>query len=165
MSKFIFPEEPLVDWDEDAELQDSVLVTEAAMVTTLTKHFFIAYNDRLLEKLNDKMRSMEVEDYCSTSAMGNLLTTHLCIENQHMVSYSIQEESSRLSIDHVNDSLSLRLSNINLQFEFDFRVWSEPEWLHDVGTGTISVTNSDINFDLGLRRGDDGHLKVEVFNE
>ena len=37
MSKFIFPEEPLVDWDKDSEIAGDVLVTEAAMVTTLTR--------------------------------------------------------------------------------------------------------------------------------
>ena len=30
VSKFIHPEEPLVDWDEDTELNGHVLVTEAA---------------------------------------------------------------------------------------------------------------------------------------
>mmetsp|Transcript_24495 Transcript_24495/g.30534 ORF Transcript_24495/g.30534 Transcript_24495/m.30534 type:complete len:282 (+) Transcript_24495:270-1115(+) len=140
------------------------MVTKAAMLTTLTSDFVDSYNMRLLESISELMRTLEMEEYCSKSEVGDLFTTHLCIGKQKVASYGVKEESSRLSIDHSTDSLSLRLSGITFQFEFDFRLWSEPTWLHDAGSGVLSVINTDVNLSLVLRKDAHGRLKVEAID-
>ena len=57
-------------------------------------------------------------------------------------------------------ALTLRLTGITLEFDFDFNVWSEPEWLKDAGTGSISVSGGDISIDL-QPRSVNGTLRVD----
>ena len=96
------------------------------------------------------MQNVMPEDYCSDQAVGDLFTTHLCIRDQIMSNYSVREESSRLWIDKETRALKLRASGISLEFTFDFKVWSEPTWLHDQGKGSMSVYDCDIELELAL---------------
>lgn len=50
-----------------------------------------------------------------------------------------------------------------LNFEFDFKIWSEPKWLDDKGLGYIKVGNCDINLDLSLKNSN-GTLQVDFSN-
>lgn len=52
-----------------------------------------------------------------------------------------------------------------MAFDFDFKIWSEPEWLHDAGTGSISVFNADISLSLSLTKGEVGQLEVSYWDE
>ena len=74
---------------------------------------------------------MQVEEYCSEQGFSSLFTTHLCIGQQTISSYSAEEAMSRLKINPSEKSLNLRLSGISLEFTFDFKVWSTPEWIKD----------------------------------
>ena len=53
-------------------------------------------------------------------------------------------------IDPMSEKLNLRISGITLLFNFDFRVWSEPAWIHDEGKGSINVFDSDLSLSLNL---------------
>ena len=77
-----------------------------------------------------------------------------------MANYALRQDSSHLMISPRHDALTLRLSGIQLAFEFDFRVWSEPTWLKDAGTGSLSAFNTDFNIDLVLRASPLGGLEV-----
>ena len=135
------------------------------MITTLTEEFLRSYNQRLMEEISEEMRTLEVKENCSASAVGNLFTTHLCIGKQKIESYGVREESSHLYIDQRSNSLNLRLEGVTLQFEFDFKLWSEPKWLHDVGRGTVSVVNTDVDLELALHKSDSDGLRVEVVDQ
>lgn len=79
-----------------------------------------------------------------------------------MTNYSVKEESSRFWIDPTTHQLRLRVSSISLDFAFDFKLWSAPEWLKDEGTGSISVFDSDISLGVQLDRNTtDGTLMID----
>ena len=120
------------------------------MVSTLTNNYLSGYNQILMDNLTETMKSLEVAKYFTSSDMGSLLTTHLCIGEQTVVSYSVREENSQLWIDEETNSLKLRVSGISLTFGFDFKVWSDPEWLHDEGTGVVTVYDCDMSMMLEL---------------
>ena len=69
-----------------------------------------------------------------------------------MTNYSVKEENSRLWIDAESRQLRLRVSSISLDFAFDFKLWSDPEWIKDNGTGSISVFDCDISLGVKLGR-------------
>ena len=80
-----------------------------------------------------------------------------------MTNYSVKEEQSRLWIDADSRQLRLRVSSISLDFAFDFKLWSDPEWIKDKGTGTISVFDCDISLGVKLNRNEeDGTLEVSI---
>ena len=79
-----------------------------------------------------------------------------------MTNYSVKEESSRLWIDAETRQLRLRVSSISLDFAFDFELWSEPEWLKDRGTGSLSVFDCDISLGVMLgREAESGTLELD----
>ena len=79
-----------------------------------------------------------------------------------MTNYSVKEESSRLWIDAETRQLRLRVSSISLDFAFDFELWSEPEWLKDRGTGSLSVFDCDISLGVKLgREAEAGTLELD----
>ena len=91
---------PYIDWSRDENQPDGfVVVEESGLVYTLTSHYFKAYNDRFMTSFTDKMRSMQMEPYCSSQDVSTLFTTHLCLGQQTMTNYSVKEENSRLWID------------------------------------------------------------------
>lgn len=118
-----------------------------------------------MSDLTEQMRSMTIDKYCSHNEVGDLFTTHLCIDNQKMSNYAIKEGSSRIFIDPRDDALHLRVSGVSMAFDFDFKIWSDPEWLHDAGTGSISVFNADISLSLSLTKGSVGQLEVSYWDE
>ena len=129
------------------------------MVETLTTEFFRDYNPQLMHQFTEKMHNMELEEYCSKSGFGDLFTTHLCIGKQDILNYFVKESQSRIDIDEQNEALKLRLSGITLEFGFAFRLWSDPEWLHDQGTGVIEVSGCDLSLNLNLESVE-GELEV-----
>ena len=110
---------------------------EAGIISTITSHFFRDYNERLMKSFTESMKGMEAQKYCSANAIGELFTTHLCIGQQTIANYNVRETSSRLWLDPEANQLRLRVSGISLEFAFDFKVWSDPEWIRDYGTGTV----------------------------
>lgn len=52
------------------------------------------------------------------------------------------------------------VKSINMKFSLDFEVWSEPAWITDEGTGTITVTNADIMLNLHPFS-DEGALQID----
>jgi len=38
----------------------------------------------------------------------------------------------------------MRVNDINMKFNFDFDMWTEPEWVRDHGRGTITITDASI---------------------
>ena len=103
---------------------------------------------------------MEMIEHCDTQVVGELFTTHLCISQQTISNYFVKEELSMLLINAPAKALTLMLTGISLQFEFDFKVSSDPEWLVDSGQGSISVAGCDMNLALELKN-DNGNLKVD----
>lgn len=57
------------------------------------------------------------------------------------------------------DALSLIVKGVNMEFNYGFKIWSEPEWIQDDGTGTIKVKNADLQLNLTPTQ-KDGKLQV-----
>ena len=108
------------------------------------------------------IESLKPSSYCSQQVVGDLFTTNLCVGNQTIKNYMIKEESSHLFIDPKTEKLNLRVSGVSLDFLFDFELSSEPRWLEDSGTGTISVYDTNIDLELDLMAcAEEGTLKID----
>lgn len=145
--RVIGAENPLIKWDSS---DASVPTANAGIVLTLTDKFFADYNAILVDTITDNLNGMAFEDYCLEQGLGTLVKGHWCVQNQKMQSYSVDREASRLTINGTNSSLGLRVSKINMYFEMDYKMWSEPEWLNDAGSGFTQITDCDIDLQLGL---------------
>lgn len=66
-----------------------------------------------------------------------------------------------MKIHEEKDALKLTVSGINMNFVFDYQVWSEPEgWIKDKGSGDVKMHNSDIGLELSLTS-KNGALQVD----
>ena len=66
-----------------------------------------------------------------------------------------------MKIHEEKDALKLTVSGINMNFVFDYKVWSEPEgWIKDNGSGDVKMHNSDIGLELSLTS-KNGALQVD----
>lgn len=73
------------------------------------------------------------------------------MSNQRTISYSIDKSKSNLQIHPQKDALKLSVSGINMNFAFDYKVWSEPDgWIKDQGAGDVKMHNADIGLELSL---------------
>lgn len=104
---------------------------KAGFVSTFTQKFFTDYNALLIDFMMGQMRTMELEDFCNTQVVGIFLTYEMCTLNQKLKHFSINTENSHLQIVEDQASLSLLVSGINLEFDFDFKISSDPEWFAD----------------------------------
>ena len=137
-------ERPEIQWDE---LDDSVTSVNAGLVTTLTSSFFEDYNNVVMDIFSEQIKDVELPDYCTAQSLGTIITGNLCVSNQKVFAYQMDKEDSKVQINSEKKSLYMRASGINVNFAFDYKVWSEPEfeWTKDEGTGKVSVANSDID--------------------
>ena len=66
-----------------------------------------------------------------------------------------------MKIHEEKDALKLTVSGINMNFVFDYQVWTEPEgWVEDKGSGDVKMHNSDIGLELSLTS-KNGALQVD----
>jgi len=84
----------------------------------------------------------------------------MCVSNQKMLQYSVDKTKSKMEINSANNALKLRVSKINMKFAFDYKVWSDPEWVKEDGKGIISIADSDIDLQLMLTS-KNGVLRVD----
>ena len=154
--RVIGAEKPIVSADFDSELTTA----KAGFVSTFTSKFFTDYNKFILEIFTEKMQNFVIEDHCNEQAVGNFFTGYLCAKNQKLLEFVVDQENSKLVIVPEQEALRLSVMGLELNFEFDFRVWSEPKWLDDHGLGYVKVGNCDIHLDLQLKNVD-GALQVD----
>jgi hypothetical protein len=57
----------------------------------------------------------------------------------------------------------MRVTDINMKFNFNFDMWTEPEWVRDHGRGTITITDASISLNL-LPMNDEGSLRIEFYD-
>ena len=67
---------------------------------------------------------------------------------------------SELKIHAPESKFKLHVQGINLQFTFDYSVWSEPELLLDSGSGRLDMAGCNIDLVLALTQ-KDGALQVD----
>jgi len=155
--KVIGAEKPVIHWDQN---DSSIPTVNAGIVTTLTNKFFADYNSILMDVITENMNGLEIDDYCSEQGFGTLITGHMCVSNQKMLSYSVDKSRSKMEINSANNALKLRVSGVNMHFVLDYKVWSEPELIEEEGKGTFSISESDLDLQLMLTS-KNGVLKVD----
>ena len=142
--------------DESIGVQRNV---RAGFVSTFTQKFFTDYNALLMDFMVQKMRSMETVDMCNEYIFGQFFSTSMCTNDIRLSEFEINIPESNLTILDEQKALGLQVSGIDLQFDFGFKIWSDPEWLHDDGTGMISIKNAGILITLNPSE-QDGILQV-----
>ena len=120
----------------------------AGFIATFTQKFFNDYNALLMEFIVKKMRSMELVDICNEHILGQTFTANMCTVDTTLTQFDIDTKESNLQILHEEKALSFIVKGINLQFNYGFKIWSEPEWIQDEGTGMIKVKNADFMITL-----------------
>ena len=140
--KVIGAEKPEIQWDASSEdPSDSV---KAGIVTTLTSKFFEDYNNLVIDVVTANMRGLEIEDFCGEQGVGTLITGHMCMSNQKMLKYNVDKSRSKLEINSSENALKLRVTGIEMDFAFDYNVWSDPEWIKEDGKGSLKIADTDI---------------------
>jgi len=90
------------------------------------------------------MNGLKINDFCNEYAVGEFLTTNLCIKNQNLKEFSMNRDNSKVAINPESGSLSMQVDNMTLEFSLEFSLKSKPEWLNDSGNGLIVVKNTGI---------------------
>ena len=140
--RVIGSERPIIEWDESDQSTPTV---NAGIVTTLSASFFEDYNSLVMDLASEEIRNLSLENYCTDMQIATALI-NLCVSNQRTLSYSIDKSRSKLQIHSEKDALKLSVSGINMNFAFDYKVWSEPDgWFKDQGSGDIMMMNSDMS--------------------
>ena len=156
----IYAHKARTEWNRSSAVANKSAM--AGVVTTLTSDFFKDYSLEMMKGSTSHIESLKPSSYCSQQVVGDLFTTNLCVGNQIIKNYMIKEESSHLFIDPQTEKLNLRVSGVSLDFLFDFELSSEPRWLEDSGTGTISVYDTNIDLELDLMAcAEEGTLKID----
>ena len=150
-------EKPIIAWNSTDESQPAV---RAGLVTTLTQKFFDECNNLVMDIFQKSITRLQIQDYCTEQNIGVMLTGNLCVRDQKMLNYSVDEAKTQLKINSADNALKLHVSGIHLDFEFDYSMWSDPELLQDDGHGHMRVSNCDIDLQLSLNR-KDGLLQVD----
>lgn len=140
-------EKPIIDWDESDRSTPSI---NGGIVTTLTSSFFESYNNIVIDIFEASIKNIEIKDFCSEQDMGTVMTSHLCVANQNVIAYSVDKDRSSIQIDAEKNALKMHTSGINLDFAFDYKVWSEPEWIDDEGKGSFKIKDCALDIVLSL---------------
>lgn len=144
---------------EEGESFGSQRTVKAGFVSTFTTKFFNTYKTLLMETIEEKMKSIKLVDNCSEESFGEFFSAFMCRTDQVLTNFEMNTAQSSLHIDDEMQALVLYVKGINLQLDYGFKIWSEPEWVSDEGTGSISVTDTSIKMTLKpLER--DGVLQV-----
>ena len=101
---------------------------EAGFVMTLTQKFFDDYNKQMMQIFKQKMAKLAFKDACYDQTMGELLYAKLCVSDQNLKQFEIDDTNSKLIIDSNKKSLSLLLTGINMLFDLKFEISSTPQW-------------------------------------
>lgn len=121
-------ERPIIEWDESDK---SVPTVNAGIVTTLSSSFFEDYNNLVMDLASEEIRNLRLDNYCTDMQIATA-TINLCISNQRTLSYSIDKSRSKMQILSEKDALGLSVSGINMNFAFDYEIWSDPDgWVKD----------------------------------
>jgi len=57
----------------------------------------------------------------------------------------------------------MRVNDINMKFNLNFDMWTDPDWVRDVGSGTVTVKNASILLNLQPMN-DEGSLRIEFYD-
>jgi hypothetical protein len=106
--------------------EESQPTVEAGFVMTLTQKFFDDYNKQMMQIFKQKMAKLAFKDACYDQSLGELLYAKLCVADQNLKQFEIDDENSRLIIDSNKKSLSLLLNGINMLFDLKFEISSTP---------------------------------------
>ena len=74
------------------------------------------------------MAKLAFKDACFDQTLGELLYAKLCVADQNLKQFEIDDANSRLIIDSDKNSLSLLLTGINMLFDLKFEISSTPQW-------------------------------------
>ena len=71
-------EKPIIDWDATDK---SLPTVNAGIVTSLSSSFFEEYNKHIQNIVEEAVTNIQLDDYCTESGLGAVLTYHLCVSN------------------------------------------------------------------------------------
>ena len=74
--------------------------------------------------------------------------------------FTMNKQQSELRIDADAKALQLHVSDISLEFKFDYSITTDPEFVNDIGKAHVSIANCDLGLKLALLE-KDGTLQVE----
>lgn len=80
--------------------------------------------------------------------MGEMLYAKLCVADQELKQFEIDDVNSKLLIDVNKKSLSLLLTGIDMLFDLKFEISSKPQWFQDSGIAVVRVKQCRITMDL-----------------
>jgi hypothetical protein len=116
-----------------------------------------------MEAVTQKLLNMEsfgMGELCDYFDLGTFMTFYWCSKEQH-----IQEVSTGRALFQINaeeQHLHVRVSDINLKVLVNFNMWTEPEFLSDVGQAKITINDASIHLNLQPTN-ENGSLQFEFY--
>lgn len=92
--------------------------------------------------------------------MGKFMKGMLCSADQKLTQFTINQDQTNLTILSEQEALKLHIQDMNLLFEFDYEISTDPEWISDEGQATVEVFNTDVDVVLTTST-EQGILKVD----
>jgi len=87
-----------------SEHEETVLgvqrTVKAGFVSTFTQKFFTSYKNLVLQFINDKMKTLELQEVCSEESFGQFFSVYFCRTDQVMSTFSINIDDSYLLINN-----------------------------------------------------------------
>lgn len=87
------------------------------------------------------------------------MTVTIPLTHQRVTGFSMNPLSG-LSLSELAPQIVFNMVGANLQFTFDYKLRSDPDWLHDNGTGSIVISGMNATF-LMTPRIVDGALEMD----
>ena len=92
--------------------------------------------------------------------MGKFMKGMLCSADQKLTQFRINQDKTNLTIMSKEKALKLHIEDMNLLFEFDYEISTDPVWISDEGQATVEVFNTDVDVVLSTTA-EHGILKVD----
>jgi len=76
---------------------------------------------------------------------SDLVTVTIPLTRQKVTGFSMSPLSG-LYLSELAPQIVFNMVGANLEFKFDYKLRSDPDWLHDNGTGSIVITGMNATF-------------------
>lgn len=94
------------------------------------------------------MQQLELQDVCNEESFGEFFSAFFCRSGQTLTRFDMDIAESYLKIDDEEQALVLLVQGINLQYDFGFKIWSEPEFISDEGDGQFIISKTSLMITL-----------------
>ena len=118
----------------------------AGFMLSLSADYFQEYKTQIMDTFRQLVLSIDLHDTCPTFDTG-FVNVKMCTLNRRIKSISFKEDQTKLDISE-KDHIRIIIFGNEATFDMDFNIYSDPEWIRDQGSGSITFQEFDIGVSL-----------------